>query len=100
MIPGRMPADAHEWTVLIIGFVVSFIVALGGGMVHELGPPARLHPVRHLPDHSRHRGAGVGDERGKGFNFGNYPISAILAIPTTAPLMIHVINREIYVYWI
>ena len=65
MIPGRMPADAHEWTVLIIGFVVSFIVALGGGMVHELGPPARLHPVRHLPDHSRHRGAGVGDERVK-----------------------------------
>jgi len=48
MIPGRMPADAHEWTVLIIGFVVSFIVALGGGMVHELGPPARLHPIRHL----------------------------------------------------
>jgi undecaprenyl-diphosphatase len=26
---GRMPVDAHEWTVLIIGFVVSFIVALG-----------------------------------------------------------------------
>jgi undecaprenyl-diphosphatase len=26
---GRMPIDAHEWTVLIIGFVVSFIVALG-----------------------------------------------------------------------
>ena len=26
---GRMPADGHEWTVLIIGFVVSFIVALG-----------------------------------------------------------------------
>jgi undecaprenyl-diphosphatase len=26
---GRMPVDAHEWIVLIIGFVVSFIVALG-----------------------------------------------------------------------
>ena len=26
---GRMPADNHEWIVLIIGFVVSFIVALG-----------------------------------------------------------------------
>jgi undecaprenyl-diphosphatase len=26
---GRMPADGHEWTVLLIGFVVSFIVALG-----------------------------------------------------------------------
>lgn len=26
---GRMPADGHEWIVLIIGFVVSFIVALG-----------------------------------------------------------------------
>jgi undecaprenyl-diphosphatase len=25
---GRMPMDGHEWTVLIIGFVVSFIVAL------------------------------------------------------------------------
>jgi undecaprenyl-diphosphatase len=25
---GRMPADSHEWTVLLIGFVVSFIVAL------------------------------------------------------------------------
>jgi len=26
---GRMPANGHEWIVLIIGFVVSFIVALG-----------------------------------------------------------------------
>lgn len=26
---GRMPASSQEWTVLIIGFVVSFIVALG-----------------------------------------------------------------------
>ncbi|HWX55800.1 MAG TPA: undecaprenyl-diphosphate phosphatase [Verrucomicrobiae bacterium] len=26
---GRMPATSHEWTVLAIGFVVSFIVALG-----------------------------------------------------------------------
>ena len=26
---GRMPIDAHEWTVLLIGFVISFIVALG-----------------------------------------------------------------------
>jgi undecaprenyl-diphosphatase len=26
---GRMPADGHEWVILIIGFVVSFIVALG-----------------------------------------------------------------------
>ena len=26
---GRMPADGHEWIVLLIGFVVSFIVALG-----------------------------------------------------------------------
>jgi undecaprenyl-diphosphatase len=26
---GRMPIDGHEWTVLVIGFVVSFIVALG-----------------------------------------------------------------------
>jgi len=25
---GRMPIDAHEWIVLVIGFVVSFIVAL------------------------------------------------------------------------
>jgi undecaprenyl-diphosphatase len=25
---GRMPIDGHEWTILIIGFVVSFIVAL------------------------------------------------------------------------
>jgi undecaprenyl-diphosphatase len=25
---GRMPADSHEWIVLLIGFVVSFIVAL------------------------------------------------------------------------
>ncbi|HEX4603699.1 MAG TPA: undecaprenyl-diphosphate phosphatase [Candidatus Angelobacter sp.] len=25
---GRMPMDGHEWTVLLIGFVVSFIVAL------------------------------------------------------------------------
>jgi undecaprenyl-diphosphatase len=25
---GRMPIDGHEWTVLLIGFVVSFIVAL------------------------------------------------------------------------
>jgi undecaprenyl-diphosphatase len=25
---GRMPANSHEWIVLIIGFVVSFIVAL------------------------------------------------------------------------
>jgi undecaprenyl-diphosphatase len=25
---GRMPVDGHEWTVLIIGFVISFIVAL------------------------------------------------------------------------
>jgi undecaprenyl-diphosphatase len=25
---GRMPLDGHEWTVLLIGFVVSFIVAL------------------------------------------------------------------------
>jgi undecaprenyl-diphosphatase len=24
-----MPIDAHEWTVLIIGFVISFVVALG-----------------------------------------------------------------------
>jgi undecaprenyl-diphosphatase len=24
-----MPIDAHEWIVLIIGFVISFIVALG-----------------------------------------------------------------------
>jgi undecaprenyl-diphosphatase len=26
---GRMPIDGHEWTVLLIGFVISFIVALG-----------------------------------------------------------------------
>jgi undecaprenyl-diphosphatase len=26
---GRMPINGHEWTVLIIGFVVSFVVALG-----------------------------------------------------------------------
>ncbi|HLJ29867.1 MAG TPA: undecaprenyl-diphosphate phosphatase [Candidatus Angelobacter sp.] len=25
---GRMPADSHEWVVLIIGFVVSFLIAL------------------------------------------------------------------------
>jgi undecaprenyl-diphosphatase len=25
---GRMPIDGHEWTVLLIGFMVSFIVAL------------------------------------------------------------------------
>jgi undecaprenyl-diphosphatase len=25
---GRMPASGHEWLVLIIGFVISFIVAL------------------------------------------------------------------------
>jgi undecaprenyl-diphosphatase len=25
---GRMPMDGHEWTVLLIGFVISFIVAL------------------------------------------------------------------------
>ncbi len=59
---GRMPADGHEWTVLIIGFVVSFIVALGVvawfmNWVRQRG----LHAVRHLPDHRRHRGAGLGD---------------------------------------
>jgi undecaprenyl-diphosphatase len=26
---GRMPANSHEWVVLVIGFVVSFFVALG-----------------------------------------------------------------------
>jgi undecaprenyl-diphosphatase len=26
---GTMPADAHQWIVLVIGFVVSFVVALG-----------------------------------------------------------------------
>lgn len=26
---GAMPANGHEWTILIIGFVVSFVVALG-----------------------------------------------------------------------
>ncbi|HVG92402.1 MAG TPA: undecaprenyl-diphosphate phosphatase [Alphaproteobacteria bacterium] len=26
---GRMPINGHEWTVLLIGFVVSFVVALG-----------------------------------------------------------------------
>jgi len=26
---GRMPIDGHEWTVLLIGFAVSFVVALG-----------------------------------------------------------------------
>lgn len=26
---GRMPMDGHEWVVLLIGFVISFIVALG-----------------------------------------------------------------------
>src|SRR5262249_2716036 len=26
---GRMPANNHEWIVLLIGFVISFIVALG-----------------------------------------------------------------------
>jgi undecaprenyl-diphosphatase len=26
---GTMPANSHEWIVLIIGFVISFIVALG-----------------------------------------------------------------------
>jgi undecaprenyl-diphosphatase len=26
---GAMPANAHEWIVLIIGFLVSFFVALG-----------------------------------------------------------------------
>jgi undecaprenyl-diphosphatase len=26
---GTMPADAHQWFVLVIGFVVSFVVALG-----------------------------------------------------------------------
>jgi undecaprenyl-diphosphatase len=26
---GAMPSSSHEWVVLIIGFVVSFIVALG-----------------------------------------------------------------------
>jgi undecaprenyl-diphosphatase len=25
---GRMPVNAHEWMILVIGFVVSFIVAL------------------------------------------------------------------------
>ena len=26
---GRMPMDGHEWTVLFVGFIVSFVVALG-----------------------------------------------------------------------
>src|SRR5256885_5722857 len=26
---GRMPIDGHEWTVLLIGFIISFVVALG-----------------------------------------------------------------------
>jgi undecaprenyl-diphosphatase len=25
---GRMPANAHQWVVLLIGFVISFVVAL------------------------------------------------------------------------
>ena len=62
MIPGRMPADAHEWTILIIGFVVSFIVALAVvawfmNWVRQRGfTPFGI---------CRHRGAGVGDERVK-----------------------------------
>lgn len=26
---GRMPTNNHEWIILVIGFVISFIVALG-----------------------------------------------------------------------
>ena len=74
----RMPADAHEWIVLIIGFVVSFIVALAVvawfmNWVRRRG----IHAVRHLPDRRRHRCAGLGDERVASSNF---PILAALRV--------------------
>src|SRR5260370_41143958 len=33
---GRMPIDGHEWTVLVIGFVISFVVdlAVGAGFIN------------------------------------------------------------------
>src|SRR5579864_3406860 len=46
-------------------------------MVHELGPPAGIHAVRHLPDHRRHRGAGLGDAGIASFDF---PILAVLHV--------------------
>ncbi len=55
---------SHHWLVLAIGFVVSFIVALGGRrLVHALGAGARLCAVRRLPDRGRGRGAARGRSR-------------------------------------
>jgi undecaprenyl-diphosphatase len=48
---GSMPADSHQWVVLIIGFVVSFIVAL------------RIYSVCHLSNHCGNCGAGLGFQR-------------------------------------
>ncbi len=48
--------NSQNWIVLIIGFVVSFIVALWRSrVVPHVGPQARLHPLRHLPHPPRLR---------------------------------------------
>ncbi len=61
---GVAQIDAHGWVVLAIGFVVSFIVAYGGGgMVHGLGAHARVCAVRHLPHRDWTGRAAMGFER-------------------------------------
>ena len=51
--------NANNWIVLLIGFAVSFIVALGRGrVVPFLGAQARLYHLRHLP-HPTGLGAAV-----------------------------------------
>ena len=45
--------DAHGWTILAIGFVVRIHRRLRlGRVVHGLGTPPRIRPIRHLPHHS------------------------------------------------
>ena len=57
--------NQERWIVLIIGTVVSFIVALG---VVEwflyLGAQARLYHLCHLPHSARRRAADLGREAG------------------------------------
>jgi hypothetical protein len=51
------------------------------GMVHELGPPAGLYAVRHLPDHRRHRGVGLGNAGVASFDFPTLAVLRVSAPP-------------------
>ena len=59
---GVSELSGHEWLLIAIGFVVSFIVAYGcsRGVVYRVGAKARVRAICGLPDHPGSGGAGLG----------------------------------------